>query len=371
VLGGDSLSVAAMLAEVERVSRRVLRPEEFFARPTVADLAQALAGSAAPFSAAGRGVPTASAAAGRAATMSGSSPLLVPLRTGDAGAPIFAVHPGGAGEVVFYKQLACRLRTRRAFYGIQAEGDWKGPALPYRRFHTIEALASRYVAEIRRVQPQGPYHLAGASFGGVVAFEMARQIAADGGHVASLSIFDSHVRNNPRTSPRGVEDARVASVSLRERVVAAAARCCGRAVERISPLLHRHFVVRRAILGSRLVYRWMADEIRYQWHVRRGTASVEMASARFLKESELLLLRYRPLPYDGRITLIRARRGEDALACWDGLARGGIVVHDMPGRHMDMFDGPHVDRLAQLVREIVDGGEQAAAFGATTMSIAS
>jgi thioesterase domain-containing protein len=100
--------------------------------------------------------------------------------------PFFCVH-GVGGEVVGYEALAARMGTDRPFIAVQAteEPRHSDPALG------IAAQASAYIEEIRRYQPEGPYHLGGYSHGGRVALEMALQLEAQGQRVAFLGILDT------------------------------------------------------------------------------------------------------------------------------------------------------------------------------------
>src|SRR5262249_20645259 len=100
----------------------------------------------------------------------------------------FFVHPAG-GQVFCYITLARHLGPDQPFYGLQtafSEGD--SP------LHTeIETMTAYYLQAIRAVQPDGPYLLGGWSLGGVVAFEMAQQLQAQGQTVALLALLDTRV----------------------------------------------------------------------------------------------------------------------------------------------------------------------------------
>src|SRR5690606_37216807 len=104
---------------------------------------------------------------------------LVPIRTGGTRTPLFLAHAVG-GNVLNYQHLAKKLPADQPVYGLQAIG-LDGHTPPLQR---VEDMARRYVAEIRQVQPQGPYRLAGGSMGGIIAFEMAQQLVAAGQQVA-------------------------------------------------------------------------------------------------------------------------------------------------------------------------------------------
>ncbi len=112
---------------------------------------------------------------------------LVPIRAGGSRPPLFLVHPLG-GHVLCYLPLVRALPPDQPVYALQAAGTGQGST----PLAVLEDIAASYLAAIRRVQPEGPYHLGGWSFGGFVAYEMARQLRAlDPQAVAQLIVLDS------------------------------------------------------------------------------------------------------------------------------------------------------------------------------------
>jgi amino acid adenylation domain-containing protein len=109
---------------------------------------------------------------------------VIPLRASGGQAPLFLVHPIG-GSVLCYRGLAEQLPGDRPVYGLQAAGADPG-AEPRT---SMEDLAASYIAAIRRVHPEGPFHLAGWSFGGYVAIEIARRLGDP--EVCSLTLLDT------------------------------------------------------------------------------------------------------------------------------------------------------------------------------------
>ncbi|MDX6672856.1 MAG: acetoacetyl-CoA synthetase, partial [Solirubrobacteraceae bacterium] len=118
-------------------------------------------------------------------------PSLQPLRPGTGGSPLFVVH-ALHGDVLFFRPLALRMSTDRPVYGLQARG-LDPREQPQTR---IEDMAETYVETIRSVQPHGPYALAGYSFGGLVAFEMARRLSVLGEDVDMLELIEARVHHN-------------------------------------------------------------------------------------------------------------------------------------------------------------------------------
>lgn len=118
--------------------------------------------------------------------------IVVQFRTGGSQQPLFFVHDGWGG-IMFVRELARLLETDRAIYGIRPPALDGKHAIP----QTIEAVAAEYIEAIRQKQPRGPYMLAGYSFGGFAAFEMARQLMASGESVRYLGIIDASKPSDP------------------------------------------------------------------------------------------------------------------------------------------------------------------------------
>jgi acetoacetyl-CoA synthetase len=113
----------------------------------------------------------------------GHESIVARLRTGDATrAPLFCLF-----GVALYRDLAEALPRSRDVYALHV------PSFPSVRGtdHNVEAAARRYVAAIRRARPQGPYALLGLCYGGIVAFEAARQLAREGETIESVTVLDA------------------------------------------------------------------------------------------------------------------------------------------------------------------------------------
>src|SRR5262245_8504619 len=112
---------------------------------------------------------------------------VVPIQPNGERPPFFCVH-GAVGGVLGFRHLARYMGSNQPFYAIQCVGH-DGKQSPFRR---IEDMAAHYLREIRETQPVGPYYLGGYSMGGIVAYEMTRQLKAAGEHVELLVLLDTY-----------------------------------------------------------------------------------------------------------------------------------------------------------------------------------
>ncbi len=176
-LGGHSLSAVAVAAAIERSLGRSLSPGLLFEAPTIETLSRHLS---APVSKELRSA-------------------LVQLSDGQPGAPLFLVHHV-SGDITAYRDLAHCLGAGRSVYGLRApELDTNETPLDQ-----VEAMASRYIREIRALQTHGPYLIGGHSAGAHIAFEIAQQLYAAGEPVGLLAILEADART--RTGRRGLAD---------------------------------------------------------------------------------------------------------------------------------------------------------------------
>ncbi|MFJ1700808.1 alpha/beta fold hydrolase [Streptomyces sp. NPDC088252] len=134
--------------------------------------------------------PNVRALAARLASTSGAGgdvayDPLVPLQVTGEGIPLFCVHPG-LGEVLVFVNLAKYFTGERPFYALRARGFGQGES----HFASFDEMVGAYVAAIRRTRPSGPYAVAGYSYGGAVAFEIAKRLEADGERVDFVGIFN-------------------------------------------------------------------------------------------------------------------------------------------------------------------------------------
>jgi thioesterase domain-containing protein len=265
-------------------------------------------------------------------------PHLITLQPEGTRRPLFLIHPL-AGLVFPYYELALQLGIDQPVYGLQSIGV-AGEASPLTR---IESMAEHYLAAIRQVQPEGPYQLAGWSFGGTIALEMAQQLHQAGQSVDLLAIIDTRLYST-----------------------------------RFATFWHGS----RVFLTSMLPH--LGPYISDYLHLPSGTShpqQTEQQSSRFfsklmalfqmaepngqtklpnLKRSEFKRLlqvfhanvhadsRYKPQTYPGKVTLFQtATSHQDPTWGWGHIAAHGVEFYHIPGHHMNLLRSPQVQVLAE------------------------
>jgi acetoacetyl-CoA synthetase len=293
-LGGNSLLAARLLADVQRATGRALPLATLLAAPTIRRLAELIERGDEPIS---------------------TSPTLVPMREG-AGAPLFLVH-GLSGSVLECREMVTALQTARPVIGLQAPG-LDGEELPPDR---IEEIAARYVEQIRTAQPSGPYGLVGYSFGGLVVLEMAQQLRRGGESVDFLCLLDAYVHQDLNWSGRLRHRCQRVQRRLRELT---ARELLGYAGGKVAAATHRTHI------GAVTPDRIDAEDstITPAWQSVYERMSAAMAA-------------YRPQPYDGGPMIhiraaIQLGNYVDPMPLWRKIALKGLVVLEVPGKHLEL-----------------------------------
>ncbi|HEX2207709.1 MAG TPA: amino acid adenylation domain-containing protein, partial [Longimicrobium sp.] len=316
-LGGNSLLALRLLAMVNRRMQCELPVATLFAGATVRAMAAAIEEQA---------------AAGASA-----SPV-VPMQPNGSLPPLFCVHPADRG-VMGYVNLVRHLGPDQPVYGLRDLGD--DLARPVAR------IAAEHLAAVREVQPRGPYHLAGWSFGGYVAYEMAMQLQRAGEQVAFLGMLDTMSTELVHSWP-WVRDL--------DFIVGAA--------NDVASLNRRPFTLPRESLEGLETdeqVRRALDALHAQ-----GAASAEFGEAHLRELFHTLRDRVRSRrgyvvePFHGTLTLFRASEIKERMAAffapygdeekrtmgWCRHVRD-IEVRPVPGAHITLASEPHVRVLAE------------------------
>ena len=319
-LGGHSLLAVRLAAEIEKIFHRRFPVSRIFESPAISGIAAFLRKEG--------NVPEAS--------------CLVRIRPRGSHPPLFFL-PGIEGIVSYLYPFASRMDSDIPFFTFQDKG-FEQDAEP--SFTSIEVMAEHYVSLLLEVQPHGPYFLAGHSFGGHVAFAMAQILLNRGKKIGLLAIADTYA---PGTAIFNSES----DLNM---------------VHLVSHLTHNKLTVRKEEVGSlsseeQLDY--IASRLEEAKILPEGKGAeylhrlVNVISNNIRMQNSYSPESFIPLP----ITLIRANEsmpdqaplpeetGDDLG--WKRYSDQKVEIYYVPGNHMTMMNPLNVDRLAQILSQII------------------
>jgi amino acid adenylation domain-containing protein len=314
-LGGDSLLAVNIVLEAERELDRSLPLSVFYASATIRQMAAWLEGD-------GTAVP---------------GQDVVCLKASGTKPPLFCL-PGRGGTAFSYRGLAELLDDDRPIFALQYPG-LHGEEQPY---DNIEGLAKELLGRVRGIRPNGPILLAGYSFGGLVAYEVAHQLRQQGGDVPYLAMFDTFVPGAVQPRPK-LQKLWLHLKDLTPRI----------ALQRLREVCLR-------VVNSKKNASKTDDD---QWFedvgpMPAGEGQITDALSRLRAATLHARRAYRPRPYDGELCLFKSSHEPDWMRFvtvaknngWSDLVRGRVHVYPIPGEHLEIFDAAHAPMLAEQVR---------------------
>jgi amino acid adenylation domain-containing protein len=309
-LGGDSLLAIEMLARIEEVCGRIIPPSRLLEGSiTIERLVRILLDE----------------------QRSGWGEPVTVVQTGGSRLPLFFLHGDFEHGGLYCHSLARALGPDQPFYSVTPHGLDGGP-LPW----SIEGMAADRLRSIRAIQPSGPYRLGGFCNGGVIAFEMARQIEQQGASVDVLLLIDSRALNGPPIYR--FLDRAAGTVRGGRRATDATRRAL---FLRLRAHVEDFVESARPDAGGRT--RYLLNRVRAVWRRRPGRPTPDTAVDEVSEEAALRsaygerLRDYVPGRYDGRVALFRSSHLErrppaGPTAGWHHVARA-VEVHPLPGNH--------------------------------------
>lgn len=310
-LGGHSMIAVKVMNRVSKQTNTKLPIASLFEYPTIASLSKLLDDST-----------------------NVKHKSLVPIKTSGSRPPIYLVH-GGALNIFLYKSLEPFLSEDQPLYGIQAlglDGDLS-------HLSSIESIVNKYLEEVLEQNPDGPYILIGYSYGGIIAFEMARKLLDMGKEIKMVGIMDTNVSE------------RVESEQKPGRVV--------------------RFLKRQAkktiFFGGNLLSS-PREVLKYQWTILNKKLNKNF------KEAEDEQIYDYPLPvieaYDNayckfilkplniKVHLFRVKErtyyvDDRTYLGWLNYAKKGVAVYDVRGDHKTFIQPPHNEHLIKMIEKII------------------
>jgi amino acid adenylation domain-containing protein len=325
-LGGTSLQTLILFDRIKTVLSRDLPPSAILYAPTIAQLAELM----------------------RREVTFATAERLVPFRLSGKNEPLYFMHLP-EGSLIYVVHLVRDLKSNRPIYGVQP------PPLDgaHRILGTVEATATSCLAEIRRLQPRGPYFLIGYSFGGWVVFEMAQQLVREGERVGFLGLIDTILRKPPKPPVRS------RAALLRRDVSHKVQELQGKQVPLyvIFPRACKRLL--RACLGmggprKPVTVLWL-NALRKSL---KRTMSHTQRSDYYDLLSRRAKRRYVPQPYPGPLTIFASidNNSEWQRQCWQPLVQGGLTVLEVPAGHNDMCYPPHSKFMAEKIDDCLERG---------------
>lgn len=318
-LGGHSLIAVQIMARLERATGKRLPIAALFEAPTVRQLSYYLE--------------------------SGDIPslweALVPIKPHGSKPPLYIVHGDGLNVMVF-NSIPKYMDADQPLFGLQPKG-LNGVDMPD---ESMEEIAAYYIAGILEHNPHGPYFLAGYSFGGIVAFEMAKQLEAKGHKVKLLAMFDTNVGNIQYAGP-----------------------FMQRLLKKIGLQLPKLLFIANSLV------KYPRNVIEYQWFVAKrkwqsllaktgiGTTAetdqVPLHERQIIEKHLSAYKNYRMTPYAGKIDLFRVQQrvyflDDPVYLGWKRMAKSGVAIHQVPGDHRTFLLPPNDKVFAEMLQSVID-----------------
>lgn len=318
-LGGHSLIAVKIMIDLERKTGQRLPLASLFTYPTVEKLTLLL-------------------------QMDGKSitwDSLVPIKPYGSKTPLYIVHGAGM-NVLLFNALATNMDADQPVFGLQAKG-LNGIDKPA---ESIEEMAAHYISAIIAQNPDGPYALAGYSFGGMIAYEMNRQFNALGKRVTMLALFDSYAIQGDAHDAWLTRIARQSWFSVKNALYT---------LVLLKDDFPRIYDYKREQILARLA------ALRAKFGQQHGLPT----TSRFGYIYELDVLNekaqrhYKLMPQAVSVDLFRARKrtfytDDFEYLGWKPFALNGVRVHDIPGEHNTLFAPPNDKEFARILQETLD-----------------
>jgi FkbH-like protein len=330
-LGGDSLIAVQLFSQIDQLTGRTLPLVTLFESPTIEKLASILEDKG----------------------WQPSWTSLVPIKPNGSNPPFYCVH-GVGGNILEFEHFSRYIHPEQPLYGIQAQGlDGKRP-----RHKTVAEMAAHYIKEIQEFQPEGPYYLGGSSFGGLVAYEIAQQLSAQGQPIGLLIMFDTRAPGYPK--------------------LLSGSTALGRKLNHWRFRFGLHWSNLREAKGRAKLQYILAKSVRtWKYKIRKrlikAKQNVTGTINNWLHPRAIRQVRqgghraetsYGISLYSGKVTLLRATEQplgiyEDRTNGWTSYALGGVEVHDVPGHHGSIMREPRARILVQKLTECLIRAYQA------------
>lgn len=269
-----------------------------------------------------------------------SSDYLVAVKPNGSKIPLFMIHGSGL-NILNFADVINHFDEDQPIYGFQGVGsngytDW---------FESIEAMAACYIDSIIKINPKGPYAIAGFSFGGIVAFEIARQLKEQGKIVSIIALLDTYV------------DSSYYNASYRQKKLL---RYYDRTYKRM------YYLIEMLTSWESLKLRISSKKeyiLKKYFGLNDTMTEQELLALEQFKEAsrmvDKIVDRYHLKPQDMEVDLFRAEDNEyfrldPKHLGWKKVALKGVNIHNISGNHLSIVAPPNDKVLARMIQNILD-----------------
>ncbi|MGZ3757146.1 MAG: amino acid adenylation domain-containing protein [Mucilaginibacter sp.] len=317
-LGGNSLLAAKTMTQIEKLTGKRLSLANLFKYPTIKELAACI-----------------------------DNPIDTPYRSLVAikpkgnKLPLYIVHGIGL-NVLNFRSMVFNLDEDQPVYGMQSLGlDHKTE-----QFDDMEQIAAAYNSEIMMHNPNGPYLIAGYSFGGYIAYEMVRQLKALGKDVSMLAMFDTNLQHPTH------------QYSFFKKIYKKAFRQIPKFLFRIKSITEQpkeNVSYLKMYYGHKFAGLYKNTDFQDEHDPENLPDFMQKIADKLLSAFN----RYVIVPVDIRIDLFKAKKrlffvDDPEYLGWKDYAKQGVNVHVVPGDHKDMFTPPNDAVLAEILQKRLD-----------------
>ncbi len=308
-LGGDSLMAASLMVSIEKMFSRKMPVSMMLKASTIGQQAELL----------------------RSEGIDVDEPLLIPVRSGGAKHPIFCLG-GKGGTPIRFNRLLEYLGEDQPVYYFRSRGLNPGESTE----NLVGDIAADYINELKRVQLHGPYHLLGESSGGLVAYEMARQLVREGERIAFLGMLDTYISRNHNNKNNWL-------LLLKK---------------------HTQTITNGGVDGLRVYIRYYAGLWKHKIYKLKNWARRKLMKIRYRdvfekydrveRANKMANRAYMPQPYPGTVHLFlavsQARfENNNPHKGWGEVGIDNLIVHPIECYHGNMLFEPFVSYLAGIL----------------------
>ncbi|PCI41957.1 MAG: hypothetical protein COB46_01900 [Rhodospirillaceae bacterium] len=319
-MGGHSLLAVKLVSRIQQAFEQKLPLDVLFSHSTIESLARVI----------------------RENGTNGTewSPLVVLQAQNDSDKiPLFCVHPAG-GKVLSYIHLARALGDQYPLYGLQARG-FESDQVP---FADIEEMAAAYCAALKQQQPQGPYQILGWSGGGIVAFEICRQLEAAGDQVSRLVLLDAYAPSTLPEHLKNYDDAQLMMALLSDDMSTTSLA----ALRKLTDEQRLAYLTKVLLAAGIIPPDYGASEVARFFAVYKVNCRLAHSPIVAPIKGETVVIRAAD---EGVLRELYAPNSESLG--WEKHVENDLQVHTVAGGHNSMVEFPYVNALVDVLRGLL------------------